>query len=81
MNTKPGSKGPFTERLYLSTTRIEQLCEDTLRSVGLYRDVPSTTRIERIIEKKFDLTSRTVHSRLASWATRSSVLLVRPAWS
>ena len=56
MNAKPGSKGPFTERSYLPTSRIEQLCEDALRSVGLYPDVPSATRIERFIEKKFSLT-------------------------
>ena len=55
MNAKPGSKGPFAERLYLPTSRIEQLCEDALRSVGLYPDVPSVTRIERFIEKKFGL--------------------------
>jgi hypothetical protein len=56
MTAKPGSKGPFKERLYLPTSRIEQLCEDALRSVGLYAEVPSATRIERFIEKKFGLT-------------------------
>jgi len=56
MKSKLGSKGPFTERLYLPTSRIEQLCEDALRSVGLYPNVPSAIRIERFIEKKFVLT-------------------------
>lgn len=56
MKPKSGSKGPFTERLYLPTSRIEQLCEGALRSVGLYPDAPSAIRIERFIEKKFGLT-------------------------
>ena len=56
MKAKLGSKGPFTERLYLPASRIEQVCEDALRSVGLYPDSPSAIRIERFIEKKFGLT-------------------------
>jgi hypothetical protein len=56
MKARLGSKGPFTERLYLPSSRIEQLCEDALRSVCLYPGSPSAIRIERFIEKKFGLT-------------------------
>jgi hypothetical protein len=56
MKARLRPRGPFTERLYLPASRIEQLCEDALRSVGLLPDVASAVRIERFIEKKFDLT-------------------------
>lgn len=54
MKTSVGSQGP--KRLYLPASRIERLCEDALRSVGLFPDAPSAIRIERFIEKKFGLT-------------------------
>lgn len=44
------------DRLFLPTSRIERLCEDALRSVGLLPNAPSAIRIERFIEKKFGLT-------------------------
>lgn len=55
MRAKPGAKGPFAERMFLPIPRIERLCEEALRSVGLYPDIPSAVRIERFIEKKFGL--------------------------
>src|SRR5262249_17509020 len=56
MTSNRGTIGRFSERLYLPSSVIEQLCEDALRSVDLYPDVPSAVRIERFIEKKFGLT-------------------------
>lgn len=55
MRAKSGAKGPFAERTFLPISRIERLCEEALRSVGLYPDNPSAVRIERFIEKKFGL--------------------------
>lgn len=56
MKTRGGTKGPFGQRLYLPASQIERLCEDALRSVGLFPEAPSAIRIERFIEKKFGLT-------------------------
>jgi hypothetical protein len=56
MRAKSGARGPFAERMFLPIPRIERLCEEALRSVGLYPDNPSAVRIERFIEKKFGLT-------------------------
>jgi hypothetical protein len=56
MKTKGTAQGPFAQRLYLPASHIERLCEDALRSVGLFPEAPSAIRIERFIEKKFGLT-------------------------
>lgn len=56
MKARGLSQGPFTQRIYLPASQIERLCEDALRSVGLFPETPSAIRIERFIEKKFGLT-------------------------
>ena len=56
MKNRVGTQGAFAGRLYLPASRIERLCEDALRSVGLFPDAPSPIRIERFIEKRFGFT-------------------------
>lgn len=56
MKARGLSQGPFKQRIYLPASQIERLCEDALRSVGLFPETPSAIRIERFIEKKFGLT-------------------------
>lgn len=49
-------KGPFRERPFYSDTDIENICRDALESVDLYPTEPGPIRIERFIEKRFQVT-------------------------
>jgi hypothetical protein len=53
MKTQSSTEGFSSKRLYLSTSRMEKICNDALRSVELLPETPSAVRIERLIEKKF----------------------------
>ncbi|MGL3710677.1 ImmA/IrrE family metallo-endopeptidase [Leptospirillum ferriphilum] len=55
MRKYPAMSGPFEKALYFEQEEIEEVCEAALQSVGLYPDRPSPIRIERFLEKKFDL--------------------------
>lgn len=55
MRKYPAMSGPFEKALYFEQEEIEDVCETALQSVGLYPDRPSPIRIERFLEKKFDL--------------------------
>src|SRR6266498_1774876 len=55
MKTFRAKTGPFTERPYYSESDIENICEDALRAVNLFPQTPSPVRIERFIEKRFDV--------------------------
>jgi hypothetical protein len=48
--------GPFSERPYFSDGEIEQICLDELRKAKLLPDRPSGVRVERFVEKRFNVT-------------------------
>lgn len=49
------SNGPFPTRLYFTNDEIEQIFSDALAQTGLLPSKPSPIRIDRFIEKKFDV--------------------------
>jgi hypothetical protein len=51
---KAGS-GPFIERPYYTPSEVESICTEELASVGLLPSDPSPIRIERFIEKRFNI--------------------------
>jgi len=51
-------KGPFIARPYYTDQEIENICQDELQAHNLMPERPSAIRIDRFIEKKFDV----VHS-------------------
>jgi hypothetical protein len=55
MKTVPASKGPFPKRPYYTDDDIEQICSDALAETNLLPGEPSKVRIDRFIEKKFDV--------------------------
>src|SRR5688500_13664444 len=48
--------GPFATRPFYKTSAIEAICTDELLAVGLYPKSPEPIRIDRFIEKRFDIT-------------------------
>jgi len=56
MKTYPAKVGPFREAVYYETQDIEQICLDELRATGLYPSKPEPIRIERFLEKRFQVT-------------------------
>ena len=48
--------GPFPRRLFFTAEEIDQICSDSLRSVGLLPETPAAIRIERFLEKYFNVT-------------------------
>lgn len=58
MRTFRSKTGPFREQPYFRDEEIETICSDALRSVGLYPDSPAPIRIERFIEKYFNVTPK-----------------------
>lgn len=56
MKTMRTAAGPLPERPYFSLDEIEQLAADELRAAGLYPASPSPVRIERFIERRFQVT-------------------------
>lgn len=48
--------GPFTRSLYIPPARFESIARQALEEVGLMPDSPSEVRIERFLEKKWDIT-------------------------
>jgi hypothetical protein len=49
-------KGPFRDRPYYANREIETICEDALRETDLYPAEPRAIRIDRFIEKRFEVT-------------------------
>ena len=47
--------GPFLNRLYLKDEEIESIATNELRDVGLLPTEPSPIRVDRFIEKRFDI--------------------------
>lgn len=55
MKTYRAKSGPFEKRPYFSDSEIEETCSDELRAVGLFPQAPSPVRIDRYIEKRFNV--------------------------
>lgn len=55
MRTYRSSTGPFSEGVYYSDDEIERICSDALRESGFMPDSPGKVRIERFIEKRFNV--------------------------
>jgi len=56
MKTFRASKGPFQKRPYFTDTEIENLCLEELQKTKLLPSNPEPIRIERFIEKRFNVT-------------------------
>lgn len=56
MKTFKAKKGPLKTQLYFTSSEIERMCENELRSAGLLPDNPEAIRIDRFVEKRFCLT-------------------------
>ena len=55
MRTYRAKSGPFTEMPYYTVEEIEQICGDELRKVDLFPADPMPIRVERFIEKRFNV--------------------------
>jgi len=58
MKTFRAKTGPFKEQTYYQESDIENMCSDELRSTDLFPSTPGPVRIDRFIEKRFNV----VHS-------------------
>jgi hypothetical protein len=56
MRTLRSNSGPFVERPYFKDDEIEKMCADELRAMGLFPSSPEKIRIDRFIEKRFNVT-------------------------
>jgi len=56
MKTFRATSGPFRTRPYYEDREIESICADELARVGLLPSAPAPVRIERFIEKRFNVT-------------------------
>lgn len=50
------TSGPFAERPYYEEVEVENICIDELKKIGFLPSTPGPVRIERFIEKKFNIT-------------------------
>jgi hypothetical protein len=55
MKTLRTSVGPFAERPYYKDDEIERMCSDSLRETGFFPEHPGRIRIDRFIEKRFNV--------------------------
>ena len=55
MKTFKSPSGPFVEQPYYTANDVEAICSDELLKLGFYPSDPSPVRIDRFIEKRFDL--------------------------
>lgn len=55
MRTYRTSTGPFSEGVYYTDDEIERICSDALRESGFMPGRPEKVRIERFIEKRFQV--------------------------
>jgi hypothetical protein len=60
MRTYRTSSGPVREAVYYTPKEVEDICADELRNVDLYPEGPAPVRIERFIEKRFNVTPQYV---------------------
>ena len=55
MKTFKSPSGPFVEQPYYTPNDVEAICSDELQKLGFYPSDPSPIRIDRFIEKRFNL--------------------------
>jgi len=55
MKTFRAKSGPFAEQPFYVPAEIESICTDELQRVGLLPKTPSPVRIDRFIEKRFEV--------------------------
>ena len=55
MRTYRSKSGPFAEQPFYEPTEVESICMDELRKFNLYPSAPAPIRIDRFIEKRFDI--------------------------
>ncbi len=55
MKTLRSRSGPFREQPYFAPGEIDRICADELRKVGLYPKTSSPIRIDRFLEKRFNV--------------------------
>jgi hypothetical protein len=55
MKTSRARSGPLAERVYYPDSDIESICSDELLAVNLFPQTPSPIRIDRFIEKRFNV--------------------------
>lgn len=55
MKTFRSAAGPFREQPYFTEEEIERVCSDALHEQGLFPADPQPVRIERFIEKRFQV--------------------------
>lgn len=55
MKTFKPKSGPFVEQPYYTPDEVETICSDELQKLGFYPSDPSPIRIDRFIEKRFNL--------------------------
>lgn len=55
MKTFKSKSGPFVEQPYYTSDEVDSICSDELQKLGFYPSDPSPIRIDRFIEKRFDL--------------------------
>ena len=58
MKTIRTRSGSFTERPHFKLREIEEVCTSELQKAGLYPSAPEAIRIDRFIEKRFNVTPR-----------------------
>jgi hypothetical protein len=56
MKSYRANAGPFATRPFYKTSAIEAICTDELLAVGLYPKSPEPIRIDRFVEKRFNIT-------------------------
>lgn len=55
MKTFRAKTGPFTEQPFYESSEIEVICADELQKLNLYPSEPAPIRIDRFIEKRFEI--------------------------
>jgi hypothetical protein len=55
MKTYRTKSGPFSERPHFQPAEIDRICDDELRKAGLFPADPQAIRIDRFVEKRFNV--------------------------
>lgn len=55
MKTFRSKTGPFSEQPFYEPSEVERICTEELQKVDLYPSDPAPIRIDRFIEKRFDV--------------------------
>src|ERR1700674_3067064 len=55
MKTFRARSGPFLERPHFEPSEIDRICAQELRDTGVYPNSPQPIRIDRFVEKRFNV--------------------------